>query len=59
MEQFKSDEESQRFLGDATVMRLFAGAKRLSDVRADDYDAIFYVGGYGSSFSSLRHTHQV
>lgn len=42
---FKSDEESQRFLGDATVKKKFAEAKKLTDVDADDYAAIFYVGG--------------
>jgi putative intracellular protease/amidase len=32
---------------DETVKEKFANAKKLSDVNADDYDAIFYVGGHG------------
>ena len=41
------DEESVRFLNDETVKAKLAGATRLADVRAEDYDAIFYVGGHG------------
>ena len=35
------------WLEDATVKAKLAGAKALADVRAEDYDAIFYVGGLG------------
>ena len=35
------------FLEDATVKQKLASAKKLSDVSAADYDAIFYVGGHG------------
>jgi hypothetical protein len=42
-----SDEESVKFLNDPTVKAKLAGAKKLSDVAAEDYDAIFYVGGHG------------
>ncbi|KAI6047231.1 class I glutamine amidotransferase-like protein [Pisolithus marmoratus] len=41
---FKDD---LKFLEDQTVMSKLANAKRLSDVKADNYDAIFYIGGHG------------
>ncbi|KAI0265090.1 ThiJ/PfpI [Gloeopeniophorella convolvens] len=44
---FKDDSESQRFLNDPDVKTLFANAKPLRDVNANDYVAIFYVGGHG------------
>ncbi|EKM59807.1 uncharacterized protein PHACADRAFT_138056 [Phanerochaete carnosa HHB-10118-sp] len=44
---FKEDEESTKFLEDPTVKQKLASAKRLVDVDAKDYDAIFYVGGHG------------
>ena len=46
MQIFK-DDESQQFLKDETVAKKFADAKKLSDVDASQYDAIFYVGGHG------------
>jgi len=36
-----------RFLNDPIVASKLAGAKKLSKVDVDDYDAIFYVGGLG------------
>lgn len=41
------DEESVKFLVDPEVKAKLATAKRLSDVKVADYDAIFYVGGHG------------
>lgn len=41
------DDESQKFLKDETVAKKFAGCKKLSEVDASEYDAIFYVGGHG------------
>ncbi|TFY82352.1 hypothetical protein EWM64_g1663 [Hericium alpestre] len=46
VEQFK-DDESVGFLQDGKVRTLLANAKPLSTVNADDYTAIFYVGGHG------------
>ncbi|KDQ13767.1 hypothetical protein BOTBODRAFT_33209 [Botryobasidium botryosum FD-172 SS1] len=46
VENFK-DDESVKFLSDATVKEKLANAKKLSDVRAEDYDVIFYIGGHG------------
>jgi len=42
-----SDEGSVKFLNDPTVKAKLAGAKKLSDVASEDYDAIFYIGGQG------------
>jgi putative intracellular protease/amidase len=41
------DDESVKFLKDETVKEKFAKAKKLSEVNASDYAAIFYVGGHG------------
>jgi len=46
-EMFKDDEESARFLKDDVVKEKLNTALKLSDVKASDYDAIFYVGGHG------------
>jgi len=37
-------------LEDETVKSKLANAKKLSDVKAKDYDAIFYIGGCGPVF---------
>ena len=36
-----------RFKGDEAAQRALAGTIRLADVRAVDYDTVFYVGGHG------------
>jgi len=41
------DEDSVKFLSDPTVKSKFADAKKLTEVSASDYDAIFFVGGHG------------
>ncbi|KAG6337354.1 hypothetical protein ID866_1727 [Astraeus odoratus] len=43
-EMFKDD---LKFLEDKTVQYKLAHAKKLSDIKAEDYDAVFYVGGHG------------
>ncbi|PPQ99168.1 hypothetical protein CVT24_009259 [Panaeolus cyanescens] len=40
-------DDNKKFLGDKKVQKLFANAKKLSQVKAKDYDLIFYVGGLG------------
>lgn len=35
------------FLSDPVVIEKLKNAKKLSEVKAADYDAIFYVGGHG------------
>jgi len=44
---FSSD---RKFLEDETVKLKLANAKKLSEVRAEDYDAVFYIGGHGPVF---------
>jgi putative intracellular protease/amidase len=44
---FADDKEAVAFLKDEVVQSKFNNAKKLSDVQAKDYDAIFYVGGHG------------
>jgi len=46
VENFK-DDDSVKFLNDPIVTGKLAHAKKLSDISADDYDAVFYVGGHG------------
>ncbi|KAI0317942.1 class I glutamine amidotransferase-like protein [Amylostereum chailletii] len=42
-----TDEDSTRFLVDPVVKHLLENAKKLDTVKADDYQAIYYVGGLG------------
>ncbi|KAF5344340.1 hypothetical protein D9758_013261 [Tetrapyrgos nigripes] len=44
---FAEDKESVQFLNDETAKSKLSNAKKLSDVKVEDYDAIFYVGGQG------------
>jgi len=49
----KSDERdfqtpaTERFNNDSMAQQLLANTNQLSDVNADDYDAVFYPGGHG------------
>ncbi|KAA1476758.1 class I glutamine amidotransferase-like protein [Dentipellis sp. KUC8613] len=45
--QLYKDEESQKFLVDPEVKELFSKTKILKEVNAEDYAAIFYIGGHG------------
>ncbi|KAI0774096.1 ThiJ/PfpI [Fomes fomentarius] len=40
-------EDANKFLEDPVVKDKLANAKKLDDVKAADYDAVFYVGGQG------------
>ncbi|WWC58119.1 uncharacterized protein I303_100654 [Kwoniella dejecticola CBS 10117] len=42
-----TDEESVRFLSDPKAQELVKNTKKIGDVKADDYVAIFVVGGHG------------
>lgn len=47
VENFK-DEESVRFYNDdAEAKKLFTETKKISEVKAEDYAAIFVIGGHG------------
>lgn len=40
-------EATRRFYKDKTLQQALANTRKLSDVNADDYDAVFYPGGHG------------
>src|ERR1700682_3105929 len=40
-------EAMARFKKDRAEQKVFANTKKLSDVRSEDFDSIFYVGGHG------------
>ena len=44
---FANDDGCTKCLRDDIVKEKLANTKYLKDVKADDYDAIFYVGGHG------------
>jgi putative intracellular protease/amidase len=50
VEQFKDDKESTDFLADEKAKKGYENTKKLSDVNADDYVAIVYVGGHGPCY---------
>ncbi|GAA5892146.1 hypothetical protein JCM6882_005708 [Rhodosporidiobolus microsporus] len=47
---FKDDEGCRKFLSDSAATKLVENTKKLSDVKQEDYAAIFYVGGHGPLF---------
>jgi len=50
VESYKNDDESKQFLSDNKAKQGYENTKKLSDVNANDYLAILYVGGYGPCF---------
>lgn len=40
-------EATERFKSDADAQSVLANTQKLSDISADDYDAVFYAGGHG------------
>jgi len=40
-------DDTRRFQKDADAQRVLASTRRLSEVQASDYDAVFYPGGHG------------
>jgi putative intracellular protease/amidase len=43
-----------RFKADATSQNAFASTVRLADVKAEDFDTVFYPGGHGPSRSAFE-----
>ena len=41
------DEESIKFLKDHEVLSKLNATRKLTEVHAENYDAIFYIGGHG------------
>ena len=46
-EQVNETEDTRRFDNDQPVQQLLANTKILSEISADDFDAVFYPGGHG------------
>jgi putative intracellular protease/amidase len=49
VEQF-TDDDSQRFLKEKDAIELVQNTKKISEIKADDYAAIFVVGGVGQVY---------
>ncbi|KAJ7829207.1 ThiJ/PfpI [Mycena olivaceomarginata] len=50
VQMYEKDQESVKFLADETVKAKLANVKKLSEVSAKDYDAVYYIGGHGPVF---------
>lgn len=47
MEAFKDDEGCKKFFADEAAQKLVNETGKLADVKAADFDAVFYPGGHG------------
>ena len=47
IEAFKDDEGCKKFFADAEIQKRINETGKLSDVKAADFDAVFYPGGHG------------
>ncbi|WP_315131780.1 type 1 glutamine amidotransferase domain-containing protein [Achromobacter marplatensis] len=50
---------TRRFRQDADAQRMLASTRRLADVQAADYDAVFYPGGHGPLWDLAEDTKSV
>ncbi|MDA7087305.1 type 1 glutamine amidotransferase domain-containing protein [Pseudomonas sp. SA3-5] len=61
----KSDEAdaqtpaTERFRGDPDAQAALANTRKLADIRADDYDAVFYPGGHGPLWDLAEDAHSI
>lgn len=61
----KSDEpdaqtdDTRRFRSDTAAQKLLANTEKLENIRADDYDAVFYPGGHGPLWDLAEDTHSI
>lgn len=61
----KSDEadfhtaDTERFRKDTATQKLLANTVKLSEVKADDFDAVFYPGGHGPLWDLAEDTHSI
>ena len=58
MDDFLTD-DTQRFEADTEAKQALATTHKLSDVNADDYDAIFYPGGHGPLWDLREDAHSI
>ena len=50
---------TRRFKADAAAQKLLAGTERLANVKASDYDAVFYPGGHGPLWDLAEDAHSI
>lgn len=61
----KSDEAdaqtpaTERFRGDPEAQAALADTQKLADIRAEDYDAVFYPGGHGPLWDLAEDAHSI
>lgn len=54
-DQENQTEATRRFKDDSEAQKNLASTKKLSDVRFEDYDAVFYPGGHGPMWDLANH----
>ncbi len=52
-------DDTRRFKQDSDAQRVLASTRRLSEVQASDYDAVFYPGGHGPLWDLAEDTNSV
>ncbi|MDB5121230.1 MAG: dimethylallyltransferase [Sphingobacteriales bacterium] len=52
-------EATKRFKSDENLQQLLANTKKLSEVSADDFDAVFYPGGHGPLWDLTTNTESI
>jgi putative intracellular protease/amidase len=57
-DEFQTD-STKRFRADETLLQTLTNTKKLSDVQAEDYDAIFYPGGHGPLWDLVDNAHSI
>ena len=51
--------DTERFRADTDAQRLLANTRKLSDISADDFDAVFYPGGHGPLWDLAQDAHSI
>ncbi len=52
-------ESTKRYDKDESLQKAVASTKKLSDVKAEDYDAVFYPGGHGPMWDLVKDEHSI
>lgn len=51
--------DTERFRADTAAQQLLANTHRLSDINAEDFDAVFYPGGHGPLWDLAQDAHSL
>lgn len=51
--------DTERFRADTAAQQLLANTHRLSDINAEDFDAVFYPGGHGPLWDLAQDAHSI